>query len=289
MKRLEINGKHLGNIPENWREMTPIQIKKLCKLLSTNPDEKTLRIMLLMVFSNLFFSKRNFTTIDNEINHWYYSRKTGNFLLPNYVVEWAVKSFDWLFKNHDGLFYIESKMHVNNLPILFTRFCRKLHGPESALFNITWLEFERLEVNYDRLKTDEKAMDNLIGILYRPMKPKPKRKPGVDPRVDYNDHDLAKYARTAKWLRPWQKIYIKLFYEGCRAFIIEKHPNAFGKDGSTTEPGTSLTQQFASLTNALANNNPLNAAPMRQTRLWDILPAMEATAKTAKELKAAQK
>ncbi len=283
MKKVEINGKYITHLPTKWTELTRKQLKSLCRLTLTAADHTTLKVMLVLSFANLAISKRNMIIIDNEMHHWFYSRKTGNVLLPNAVMQIVSNTLNFLFTVRKKKHYLESQLYLQRFPYFVNRFFRKLHGPDSALFNITWLEFMKLETTYSQMGEDPEAINRLAGILYRTGNRTRNSKTG-DKRIEYNDFDLPKYTRRAKRLRAWQLLYIRLFYEGCRAYIIQRHPHAFGDGGTPSEPKP-LIQAFNELTNALTSNDPTKAETIRKTRLWDILPAMEQNAKTAKELK----
>ena len=292
MKALSINNKFICNLPENWNELTADQLLKVCSLVFTSHDPNTLLVQLLLLFSGLKFSTRRDPVMVDVIPHYYLKHnKTKIALISVEDVAFAASPLQFIFTLHNDNPVIESKLFHNKLPeIKCGR--KKLFGPDSALFNISFAEFIKLESLYDQYgkKNDPLTLDAIIAVLYREQDPdnSPQSpKFSGDIRVPFNDHLVEANEKVIKGLKPEYKLAIRLFYEGCRWFIFKGSklfPNAFSGDCSD-DSGMPAIHEFTKLVNALSNDDATRMEQIRQTRAWDIFYQLEALAQRNKELK----
>lgn len=291
MAVLAIDGLKVADLPGSWRELTCGQLKQLSLLLASGLDADTLRLVLLLRWGGLDVVNEPSEEI-NGTCHWLRGKRIGRRLVALEDLNYVLEQFDFLFGDDVGeVRVIESRLIKNHFGWFRGRFGIKLHGPDGGLFNITWMEFIRMEMAYARMKTHEDAIYELIGIMYRRRdwtKWRWRDNFDGDYRVKYNDHHLKSYERRARGLPSWAVVYCRLFYEGCRAFIISEHPGAFGGGGGgggkKGESKPNQFKEFMKLTNALAGNDPTKGGLVRQTYLWDILPEMERMAEVGKKL-----
>lgn len=108
----------------------------------------------------------------------------------------------------------------------FRLFLTRYHGPSSRLSNLTISEYRRTELYYQlwHKTTDGQYLDLLAATLFRP---KGNQHPDDDVRAPIVELDLQKRASRFKWLNPTIRHSILLFYEGCRFYVIDKHPKIF--------------------------------------------------------------
>ena len=76
-----------------------------------------------------------------------------------------------------------------------------------------------------------------------------------------------------------------MFYEGCRSFIIKKHPEAFASQGEPMGKQKTVFEGLNSLVTALCDNDATRAHKLRKTLLWDVLSQLEAAAVQANSMK----
>ncbi len=106
--------------------------------------------------------------------------------------------------------------------------------------------------------------------------------------VTLEKHSMITYwkknARIASHLSRWQKNYTRLLFEGCRNFIIEKHPNAFGTI-EAGEPGRTTFENFNQLVTSLSNKDLTKAREIRSAPLYDVMAQLEAFAIEGKKMR----
>jgi len=295
LKPLAINGKKIADIPSKWDELSPAQIRAVCQLSTSAMSEFDFKVKLFLITTGLTLEQREPQAIINcgekEDIYFFFSRRTGRVLLSSWQLEFILREYDFLFSHHKNTSVIESRLVKNPWPVLNPKAAVPLYGPSAALFNITLAEFIRAETLYDQIisSPDGKTVDKFNAVLYRPRDEKADTSDPMfsgDIRQKFNDHLVDRNTSFTANLSLWQKIYIRLFYDGCRAFIIHKHPNAFSATGSDTqgEPKT-VFEGFISLVTALSDNDATRAARLRDTLAWDVFPVLEALAIQEKKLK----
>ena len=297
MKKLSINGRHIMGLPGKWEELTPDQVSILCKLMRLTESPLELKLLLLLnitkitVCKNQPASRRHYAREDREI---YLKHKGKIFLAHAQDVDAMMAPLDFLIAyTQEGQPYINSGLYFNHFKQLRTRLGQKLYGPDSALYNINMDEFIRivsLKSLMGKKGADTSALtDKICGILYR--KKDRSQNPNCpsfsgDLRQPFNDHLVDGYAKTARWLSPWQKNYIILFLDGSLRFLSQKHPEAFmdPEQGSSPTP-TSTFEAFTKVVNMLCQKDPTQAAAIRKSPLYDVMPQINQYAIEGRQLK----
>lgn len=104
----------------------------------------------------------------------------------------------------------------------------KFHGPANRLGNLSIAEYRRTELYYDLyLKTQQKQFLYLLAAtLFRPSG----NSSDNDIRNNLTEKGISKRAKFFSWsLHPNALMAIKLFYEGCRNYIVKAHPKIYPK------------------------------------------------------------
>lgn len=203
----------------------------------------------------------------------------------------AASPLKFLFTENNGVQTIQSQLYLNKIPVIEIR-GKKYYGPDSALYNIRFAEFMRLEALYEQYVNtgDSRFIDKLIAVLYRPADPNSKpESPSFsgDIRIPFNDHIAMKNEKRISKLSESTKLAIRLFYEGSRWFIFlgcKLFKNAFSGNASTDSSQTTM-QQFSKLVSALSNDDVTKSEQIRQTLAWDIFHHLENIAVRNLELK----
>jgi hypothetical protein len=294
VKQLKINNKVVAMIPTSWKDLTPDQVQAICKLSLLSLNETYMKVQLFLIITGLELMRHPpiHVGVYQESQYLYKmrSKRTGVIFVDTVDINFVVSQFNFLFTRIKGHTVIESKIAENHFPYLRNSWGRKLYGPESALFNITLDEFIRAETLYSQFGStpDPVLINKFCATLYRPRNKKAKPNSpefSGDVRQVFNDHLIDSNARHTKHLYLWQKIYIRMFYEGCRAFIIHKHPDAFSSDGDPGAQPKTVFEGFIYLVAALSDNDATRAARLRKTLLWDILPQLESLSAQMKAIK----
>lgn len=285
MKDLTINNINIGKLPSDWKDFTKKDIKALCKFLTPGICPDSLKVLLLLFVTKLkVLNAPSIPSPDKLPDKTLFamkSKKTGVFYANNADLQALVDSFSFLFNEKDDKIYLESGIVINYFPYLRTKYGRKLYGPSSGLFNITFAEFIRLETLYEnfRIGKTPDSEDRFCGTIYR--KRDPKANPmspefSGDIRNPFNDHLAKKYTQNGSMLSPWKKIFIRLFYEGCRNFIIKKYENAFRSYEHSQEPGNTTFENYNRLVTGLSNGDLTKANLIRKAPLYDAFAQLEA-------------
>ena len=293
MKKLSINDLYICDIPENWNELSGDHIKALCKYINFAITPISLKMMMLLYISRLKLVKsKGIPAPGGLFDKTLFPVKgktTGLFYAASADISFMAESLSFLFaEKNDGIF-IESRLVQNHFPVLRTTRLQSIYGPNSGLYNLSFAEFIRLETLYEKLgREDNPDIENrFCAVLYRP------KDKAADPdspdftgdlRESFNDHLLEKNARIASHLSRWQKNYIRLLFEGCRNFIIEKHPNAFGTF-EAGEPGRTTFENFNQLVTSLSNKDLTKAREIRSAPLYDVMAQLEAFAIEGKKMR----
>jgi len=111
------------------------------------------------------------------------------------------------------------------------------YGPNSSLANCTLWEYIKSEqyfMKYIQTK-DEKWLNLLIAVIYRPSRPDYDAEMHEDIRVPLLDSTVqARAVLVAKLPLP-QRIAILMWFDGCRSFIIKSFPPIFKKEESSSK------------------------------------------------------
>lgn len=293
MKKLTVNDLYICDIPENWNELSADHIKALCKYINFAITPISLKMMMLLYISRLKLVKsKGIPAQGGLFDKTLFpvkGKKTGLFYAASADISFMAENLSFLFAEKSEGVIIESRLVQNHFPELRTQRFKSLFGPNSGLYNLTFAEFIRLETLYEKLGRDENPNieNRFCAVLYRPKdKSVDTGSPDFsgDVREPFNDHLLDKNAKTASFLARWQKNYIRLLYEGCRNFIIDKHPNAFGTI-EASEPGKTTFENFNQLVTSLTNKDLTKAKEIRTSPLYDVMAQLEAFAIDGKKIR----
>ncbi len=293
MKTLSINSRPICKLPEKWSELSAKQLLQICSLTFSSPDNVSLTTQMLLLFAGLKFCQNRRPVMVDGIPHWYLKQNKIRIGLTSAEdLAFAASPLHFIFTEHKGRKVFESKLYKNLLPVISVG-RKKLYGPDSALYNIRFAEFMRLEALYEQfMKTgDTEILDKLIAVLYRPRdngNPESSPKFTGDVRIPFNDHLVDANKTIAKRMKPEYKLAVRLFYEGCRWFIFKGcklFENAFGDAGSSDSNMPAMLE-FTRLVNALSNDDASKMEQIRQTPAWDIFHQLEAVALRKKEIEA---
>ena len=217
MRIIELN-KRLYTVPENWNELTGRQLLAVMEVLYGAYPVNAAQLKLLKILTGI---------------SWY-----RFFLCP-------------LAERADFLYLTHFLVNENNLTKQLLPEYRGMFGPDDDFNNITGEEFVFSEDFYfkcfaqteeDNIRVmDEAAINNLVAVLYRPMKKGYDKKKNADgdPRVAFNQNVCAYHARRT--IRKWPleaRLAIFTWYEACRKKMIESNPDIFsGGSGETAKYG----------------------------------------------------
>ncbi len=294
MKDLTINNINIGKLPSDWKELKPEEVKALCKFLIPGICPDSLKVLMLLFVAKLkLLNAPQVDSPDKIPDKTLFalkSKKTGMFYANTADLQALTDCFSFIFNKQDDKIYLESGIVVNYFPKLRTTFGYNLYGPSSGLFNISFAEFIRLETLYEMMRNSESddAENRFCGTLYR--RKDPKANPDSpdfkgDIRLPFNDHLARSYTRHGKRLSGWKKIYIRLFYEGCRNFIIKKFEQAFHSYESSHEAGQTTFENFNKLVTGLSNGDLTKANLIRKAPLYDAFSQLEALAIQNKKMR----
>jgi len=201
MHKIELvyNEKHrIFFAPGSWDELTKRQLLQWCGVLRmdlTRGEALSLAAFMFYKLPSHLFTKLNEA---QEIQ----LRQTMDFLTKNELT-----------KNVIGYIFV---------------FGKKYHGPANRLSNLSIAEFRRTELYYDLyLKSQKKQFLYLLAAtLFRPSGNNAEN----DIRCKLTEKGVAKRATLFSWsLHPNTLMAVKLFYEGCRDYIIKSHPKIYRK------------------------------------------------------------
>lgn len=206
-------------LPSSWNELNRQQLLHLARLNSQDIDLTRLRVLLLILFTGLKLVPGKGT---NNLYEFAYRRR--RFILSNYDINFASEKLLALFKPVDE----EKKQYVpdirltkNLIPSFRIRLTR-FYGPADGLSNITLKEYIHAETYYEQMMLtggENKPLDLLIAVLYRPGK----KSPG-DNREPFDDYRINANALKVAQLNPDYKKAILFFLRGLQIPPVAAFP-----------------------------------------------------------------
>lgn len=131
-----------------------------------------------------------------------------------------------LFGLRETLVYLEQNGLTRNVLGNLRIMGRKFYGPGHKLANVSISEYRRTEIYYQLYQQFRKKefLFLLAATLWRPKGGRNKD----DVRADIDERSLQKRANLFSWAMNDNVLHaIKLFYEGCRSYIINQHPEVY--------------------------------------------------------------
>jgi hypothetical protein len=206
---------------ETWNELSDTQIMRIAAALFENLSENELSLKLVRILMDYRYKELIATDPDVMLE----------FLFP--LVEW-IKT--------DCTLTEQKIPHINTWWGL-----RKYYGPNSALLNLRFCEWDAAErALYDF--TQGKSIDSLyqfVAVLYRPARKTPYSETDdvSDKREAYNYSKTPSIAKALQKALPLRTAYaILLWYKGCRQHINSLYPTIF--EGSSDEADNEEQQPF---------------------------------------------
>ncbi len=260
-------------IPKSWNELTRAQLLQIADLFTRNLDRTAFKIKALLKLSGMQVAMR---LPREESGIWYHELILAKrrFELSDLQLQSYIGQLDFLLE--------ASQLTENRLPKLNGRI-----GPDKALANISWAEFETAEGYFGSFsKTkDEIQLDRLIATLYR----KADRNNRADSsgftgdrRETFNPHLVEKQAAHFKSLPMDKKYAVYLFYSGCRNNIVAQFGKVFSADSSGSGEPDPLCH--INLVNAINNGDITKNGSIRKTALFEILIFLQKKAEDAEKM-----
>ena len=194
------------NLPSSWNELTRKQLLFISAKFQKNLKLAEFKVQALKEF--LSIKKKLFLRINPE----------DAFSL--------CQTLDFLLK--------DVTLTTNVIPVVSHRF-HTYYGPSDRMLHCTFGEFTKAHSRLDQYyKTkDEKVLDEIVAILYRPKKSawwiRRHYASTKDPRRKLHDLSLVKRTRAFKTLDPAIKYSVLLFFTGVLNSLPGQFPNVFRK------------------------------------------------------------
>lgn len=179
--------------------------------------------------------------------------------------------FQLAYLNSFGAWVLEGNELTDNKILTIRQKFSKYYGPIgdfSSLKGKEWTDADEAYLEYNRTK-DEKALDLLIAILWRPRNKKVSPKDeswNGDHRVPYNRFTAEQRAKRFAKLNPLVKLAIFTWYQGCRLEWEKFYERVFSGSGEDVENyGWMETMQ------KLSGSSFGNLFETEETYMWKLL------------------
>lgn len=208
MTIIEIN-KRFYTVPTSWNELTCRQLLQVMEIIYSNISITRANLKMLQVLTGISKIRFMLAPVPQLAEYFY-------------LVE-------FFYKNND--------LTKNLLPHL-----RGRYGPADDFDNLKAGEYTFTELYYQHYMDtkEEKALNQLIGILYR--KPKPLYSRSINAAGDVRRHFINNLVdHYGNMVRRWPrkvKYAILTWYAGCRLNLERNNPRVFnGEDGEPPQYG----------------------------------------------------
>ncbi|MGJ1295528.1 hypothetical protein ACR777_15080 [Sphingobacterium spiritivorum] len=133
----------------------------------------------------------------------------------------------YMLQLKDTLRFLATNTLTKNVIGTIRIFGKKFYGPGNKLANLTIAEYRRTEIYY-QLYQKTKSPQFLLLLVSTLYRPHGNNINGDDLRCAIDEGDIHSRADFFKWaLSHNLRCSILLFYEGCRSYIIENHPEVY--------------------------------------------------------------
>jgi len=260
-------------VPSSWNELTQEQVLSLVDMYNKKYNLAEISVKLLMIITGIKVVFVQKYQASGEVFHFRHGKH--NYIIDVRDIIYAASKLDFLFRTEEikgqKVYSLDSKLNVNLLPeIRFGLFFKKTwHGPADTLTNILFAEFIHAETAFDKLGAtlNEKYLDRLIGILYRPEGRMQIDSPRGDIREPFNDFLIDKHTKIAARIPENIKIAILLYYTGSRYAITKIFPEIFSGKGSKED----TFKSYMNLVEVLAGYDVTKKDSVRSAYLFDVL------------------
>lgn len=238
MKLVEIN-RSFYNVPESWNELSKRQLLQVMNLFYlsryTNEQSQLKLLKILTGMSWWAFFRAPVTTCERRVfKPFKLSLSLGEYLFSSRKICYGLDEYLYLIH----FLLEENKLTKNIIP----RF-REFYGPADGCSNLRMCEFvfsEHYYMQWSESRQDEKLLDNLVAVLYRPAKRSYdlRRNEDGDPRIAFNENLCEYFATTEVCNWPLKlKLAIAQFYEACRMKLVADNEEIFGGGGEPAKHG----------------------------------------------------
>ena len=246
--------------PSNWQEVTRADLFVLAKTLSAQNIAIQIAKHLLAI------------TL---------------YAIPQYILKFIPESR--LYNLTHSIQFLTEKNELQNwlIPYIWFGF-RKYYGPKKRISNLTVEEFTLCEFCYEqlaieaRLEKKQEYLNTLVAILYRPY-----RWFNIldDVRANLTTNGYEKRAAQFSTLPSVTKWAIYLNYEGCRNFLIKRHPEVFKKGEQSGAPSSKITP-WSKIVESAAGGKFGTLQTTEKVNIYKFLSELSERIKEARELKA---
>jgi hypothetical protein len=238
MKVIEIN-RRFYHVPENWNELSKRQLLQVLELFYsskyTNEQAQVKILKILTGMSWWAFFRAPVATCERSVLHPFkIATSFGVYLFTSRAMCYGLEEYIYL----TGFLVKENKLTKNVIPEY-----KDFHGPADECSNLRMSEFvfsEHYYMQWSENREDDKLLDNLVAVLYRPTKKKynVRKNEDGDPRIAFNENLCEYFAESevSGWPRS-VKLAIAQFYEACRIKLVEENEEIFGGGGEPAKHG----------------------------------------------------
>ena len=252
------------NVPENWNDLLVEQLRYLCRLIAKGINPSYRRQLIFMAWAGIKSLPSRF--VDEAGQHFYLFRCKKQFF---YL---SVEDYAFFLRKIDFCSG-RSELSKQLIPHVWSLH-RKLYGPASKLYNLTYNEWIHAESCFNRYLADNKNMSHLnalCAVLYRPgngINPSSIEYKG-DSREAFSDFIYLQRARWFRFVPLWQKVAIFLFYAGSRDALYNAH-NDLKENTTIGEDKTSDIEKHRNLITSLTNGDVTKNHQVLKSNVWDV-------------------
>jgi hypothetical protein len=222
--------KEVIHYPSSWNELSQRQLIDICDLFIQKKTENIFRaaVVLIMIGKNtlLFKSWRFYNFMKSKgRNHSMFADVLDGINVSIFRIS---ETLDFLYKKNE--------LTRNLIPKF-----RGLYGPSDLFGNLTFIEYSKADIrcrSYDNTH-DEKYLNELIAVLYRPGKYfwniRRHFTADSDPRQSYGDRYISNAKRVARWPQAVRRA-IYLYYKGCSEALLTRYPHVFTVVENSEQP-----------------------------------------------------
>jgi hypothetical protein len=238
MTIIEINRKYYS-VPEKWNELSSRQLLQVMHLFYRRnyPIEKA-ALKLIKILTGMSW--------------WAFFRAPLATTEKQFYPIWKLRGSiaKWLFRNRHECIGLEEYLYLVNFLVEQNDLTRQLlpsykgfYGPSDECGNMRGVEFvfsEHYYMDWAANEKDEKLLNNLVAVLYRPRKEKYDHRMNKDGdcRIAFNENLCEWYATTVIYHWPLHvKAAIAKFYGACREKWVKDNEDLFGGAGEPAKYG----------------------------------------------------
>jgi len=253
MNQVQIDNIH-RSLPSTWNELTSRQLLFISRLFHEKLPLVDFRVRALREF--LSIKKKAFTKIDPEDAHF------------------LCETLDFLTK--------EVTLTRNVIPMIRIGL-RKYYGPSDAMTNCTFGEFTlACSALDDYQKTaEEKYLDQLVAILYRPRKfcwsLRKYFTDNQDPRAKFMNRTLKRRARKIGKLDHCIKYSVYLFFNGVLNSLPSLYPYVYSQKDEADSQDTGWATLIISLADGKTDDKSLES--VMNSNLYNVFIGLNKKAK----------